>query len=241
MKIKLIGTGGIGLCVLPVLARFVNFNTAFEDPQIHLIDGDAYEEKNRDRQQFNDFGNKAEVTAKDYSQQFPRIFWQAHPTYLDEVNAVRFIRNGDLVMLCVDNHNTRKIVDARAKALQNITIINGGNDTTDGNVIIHLKRDGVDLTPPMVSHYHQDIAQSDDLHPSQMNQPGSCTRMAAQTPQLVIMNNLIAANMLAAFYNLTNPQVYSDIVQKNLVNYGEIYSDLITMRTVPQQRFVQKS
>jgi hypothetical protein len=74
-----------------------------------------------------------------------------------------------------------------------------------------------------------------DLHPNQMNQPGSCSRRAAEVPQLVVVNNLIAANMLAAFYNLTDPEIYSQVL-KNAKSYGEVYVDMIAIRTKTNER-----
>ena len=74
-----------------------------------------------------------------------------------------------------------------------------------------------------------------DLHPNQMNQPGSCSRRAAEVPQLVVVNNLIAANMLAAFYNLTDPDIYQNVV-KNAKMYGEVYVDMIAIRTKANER-----
>ena len=60
-------------------------------------------------------------------------------------------------------------------------------------------------------------------------------RSAAEVPQLVVVNNLIAANMLAAFYNLTDPEIYQNVV-KNAKMYGEIYVDMIAIRAKANER-----
>lgn len=235
-KVKVVGTGGIGLCLLPTLARFLNFSVEkFNDVELSLIDGDTYEEKNRDRQDFDELGAKATVTANGLRNKFPRLNVYDHPIFLDESNIVRHIRENDIILLCVDNHKSRKMVSDRASELNNVSIISGGNDRIDGNVLIHLRRDGKNLTCPM-DQYHPEIANPNDLHPNEMNQVGSCSRMAESQPQLVIMNNLIAANMLAAFYTLTDSEGYGNIV-KNPVRFGEIYSSLHSVASVPRDRF----
>ena len=61
MRVKVIGIGGIGGCLLPVLCKFLDFKTS-DKVTLVLVDGDSYETKNLDRQFFDDFGNKAEVT-----------------------------------------------------------------------------------------------------------------------------------------------------------------------------------
>jgi len=240
-KVKVIGAGGIGLCVLPVLCRYLNFeDETFPEVEVTVIDGDTYEEKNRARQEFGECGPKSTTTVERLRDQFPRVTFKDQPEFVDEANVVRLIREGDIVLLCVDNHKSRKIVSDRAVELRNVTVISGGNDRTDGNVLIHIRRDGVDLTPPLASLYHPEIKNPNDLHPNEHHQAGSCSRLAAEVPQLVIMNNLIAAKMLAAFYNLTDPVVYSERVLQNPHRYGEILCDMPSLTTVVRDRFVNK-
>lgn len=240
-KIKVIGAGGIGGCVLPVLCRYVNYaQDKFPNPEVSVIDGDSYEEKNRDRQSFSEFGPKATQTVNELRDKFGRITFWDHPVFVDEVNIVRHVRNGDIVLSCVDNHATRKILFERASELDNITIINGGNHTyprLDGDVYVYIRRDGVDLTPNMLVTDVK-VRNPTDLHPSQTNQPGSCSRQAAENPQVLIVNNIVAANMLSAFYNITDPTVYSESVVPNAVNHCHIYSDVRTLKTNPSPRWV---
>ena len=238
-KVKVIGTGGIGLCVLPVLGRFLNYSwDKFNDVELHLIDGDTFEDKNAVRQDFDKNGAKATVTANNLKGKFGRIQIYDHPVYLDEDNVVRYIRENDIVMLCVDNHKSRKLVSERVCELDNVTLISGGNDRLDGNVFLHIRRDGKNITAP-ITQYHSEIANPTDLHPSEMNQPGSCSRMAEEVPQIVIVNNLIAATMLSAFYNVTDPEIYSGKILANPHLYGEVVMDMPTMKAVPMQRWVR--
>ena len=114
-KVKVIGAGGIGLCLLPQLCRFLNYeNKKFPEVEVSVIDGDAFEDKNRARQSFKNFGLKSTQTANDLREQFPRIVLYDHPVFVDEDNVVRFMRENDIVLSCVDNHKTRKILHDRA-------------------------------------------------------------------------------------------------------------------------------
>jgi len=239
MKIKVIGAGGIGLSLLPTLARFLNYEREkFPQPDLHIIDGDSYEDKNRPRQAFTEIGNKATVTADSLRAEFPRIGIWDHPVFVDETNLIRHIREGDMVILCVDNHATRKMVAARVAQIQNCTVISGGNDLVDGNVIVHIRRDGRDITPSLCDpNYHDDIANSKDMHPGQSGQAGFCQAQAQSTPQILIVNNMIASIMLQAFWNLTDPETHAKIMA-NPVEYGEVFANMTTLRACPAPRYV---
>jgi hypothetical protein len=152
-KIKVIGLGGVGLCLLPTLCRFLNYGD-FPSVEVHLIDGDEFEERDRDRQDFTVTGPKASVVADEYREKFPRIMFWDHPVFLAEQNVIAFIRENDLVFVCVNNHRTRKLVSDRAEQLESITVISGGNDYTDGNVQVHVRQDGKNLTLPLANKYH---------------------------------------------------------------------------------------
>ena len=74
MQIKIIGLGGIGSSLASFVSRYLSF-TYIEDEEISitLIDGDSYEERNRDRQSFTKLDYKAENTADRLNQEFPEI------------------------------------------------------------------------------------------------------------------------------------------------------------------------
>jgi hypothetical protein len=179
-----------------------------------LIDGDSFEEKNAERQNFKKMGNKAQVKAEELRKEFPRLCFDAMPRYLDFENAMFLIRESDIVFLGVDNHATRKIVSDRAIQLENVLIISGGNELTDGNVRIHWRRGGRDITLPLANKFHPEIMEPTDRNPADLG----CGEMIESQPQLVIMNNLIAAHMLAAFYAFLQGRI----------DYDEVYLDLLS-------------
>ena len=128
--------------------------------------------------------------------------------YVTAENISRLIHEGDLVILAVDNHATRKMVnDYCATQLRNVCLISGGNDGvsaspsgrvhrgTYGNVQIYLRRDGQDASPSL-ARYHPEIAQPSDKHPLDK----SCTELVASVPQILFTNLLVATSILGSFW-----------------------------------------
>lgn len=237
LKIKIIGTGGIGLCLLPTLCRYLNYNgEKYPSVEVSLIDGDSFEERNRERQDFVDVGPKASITAAEYRDKFPRLTIWDHPVYIGDHNVIQLIRENDIVLLCVDNHKTRKLISDRAEELKNVTVINGGNDWTDGNVLVHIRRNNENLTPPLASKFHPEILNPTDENPADVLQKTEgCAVLAVSSPQLLITNNYIAANMLAAMYNVIDEDRYKIVAQKPH-EYAEVYCDLSVMKSIPRER-----
>ena len=95
--------------------------------------------------------NKAEALARVARE--TGVACQAIGEHVDEAN-VRDRPRGDVVLLAVDNHRTRALVDRHLASLDNATLISGGNDETDGNVQLVRRRDGwpvdghLDRDPP---------------------------------------------------------------------------------------------
>jgi hypothetical protein len=140
----------------------------------------------------------------------------------------------------VDNHATRKLISDRAEELKNVTVISGGNDWTDGNVLVHIRRDDENLTPPLASKFHPEILNPVDENPADIEQkPEGCAELAVSAPQLLITNNYIAANMLAALFNIIDEGQYKKVLAAPH-NYAEIYCDLSVLKSIPRERKVSK-
>ena len=236
VSIKVVGTGGIGLTLLPVLARFLNYSSNQAKYELTCIDGDHFEEKNRERQEFNDYGPKATVTANRLKEEFDNLTISDNPVYIGDHNVNLLIRENDIVLLCVDNHATRKLISKRAESLENIVLINGGNEWTDGNVLVHIRKDGQDVTPT-ITKYHPEILNSDDEdNPANKERKGAgCAVLVQSSPQLLIMNNYIAANMLAALYNVLDEELFQKVL-KTPDKHGEVYCDLTKIAATPAIR-----
>lgn len=192
----------------------------FNNIEVTLIDGDTYEERNRERQNFDEIGPKASVTATRLKKQFGRLTIWDQPVYLTDANIIQFIREGDIVVGCVDNHKTRKLISDRAAELDDITIISGGNELTDGNVLVAIRKDGKDVTLPLANKYHPELMNPDDKNPGD-NKAEGCQAQQAGAPQLVAMNFAIASKMLNSLYvAILRPEDFG--------KYNEVNVDIVT-------------
>jgi molybdopterin/thiamine biosynthesis adenylyltransferase len=220
LEIKAVGIGGIGCALLPFLCRYLQYSG--EKARITLIDGDRFERANACRQAFGRLGNKAEVKARELSLEFENLSLRSWPEFVGPENVARLIQASELVFLMVDNHATRKLVSGHAATLETITLISGGNDFTDGNVQVYLRRRGRDLTPSL-SRYHPEIQAPRDRNPAER----SCEElMAAGEPQLLFTNLMVASMMLNAFYAWSQERL----------NYSEAYLDILKNLTRPVTR-----
>lgn len=221
-KIKVIGLGGIGSYLVEPLARYLNHSADFTE--MTVVDGDSYEEKNRNRQQFDRLEKKATVTADNVQKRFPKIHFRSKAEYITEDNVISTIREGDVVFLCVDNHKTRKTVSDRCKELDNVTLISGGNDFTDGNVIYYKRVNGEDVTKPL-TELHDSIANPQDKNPGELSEAErqGCERETETNPQLLFTNLAIASCMCNVYYAHEQDKAW----------FEQVYLDIVTQRMRP--------
>lgn len=217
-KIKIIGLGGIGSELCEKLCKFLYYRDM--NCEIHLIDGDEYEHKNLERQNFKIFGYKAESKKKElcdlYENNSGTMTFYSHPLFVNDENVKKIIHDGDYVFLGVDNHKTRRLISNYCKTLDNIILISGGNEFTDGNVQIYIRKEGRDETASLTD-YHPEIINAVDKLPNEM----SCLELQNSQPQLLFANAAAALIMCWSFYNIINNE---------LVN-GEVYFDIKSMKT----------
>lgn len=228
MKINVVGLGGIGSCLINVLARVLAYTP--QETKLVLIDGDTYEPDNKRRQKFSELTNKAEATASLLQTEFPasefaQLIVIPIAEYLTVKNHIRLIREGDITLLCVDNHLTRKLAAERLGKLKNGVLISGGCAWEDGEVLVYVRREGKDVTLPLTSDFHKEI-QNAAPESWQPHNPG-CEEIAPSQPQLLITNNFVAACMLSAFYS---------VIQNENIRYDEVTCDILTTRVTPNDR-----
>jgi molybdopterin/thiamine biosynthesis adenylyltransferase len=220
LEIKVIGIGGIGCALLPHLARYLQAGR--EAARLTLVDGDAFQARNGDRQSFAELGNKAKVKAAELARQFEDLSFRAIPEFVTPENVGRIVRSGEVVFLGVDNHKTRRVVSDHCQGLADVTLISGGNDFADGNVQIYVRCGGRDVTLPL-TRFHPEIAEPKDRSPHEM----SCDELLVESaPQLLFMNLAVASAMLNAFYAW----------RLGKLQYGEVYLDILEGKASPVQR-----
>lgn len=217
-SVKLIGLGGIG----HIAARYLSVFLAAQDISVRLalIDGDDFETDNLSRMMFLTHGNKAEVTKEELLNHFrdSRLTILSIPNYVEKDNMEKLIRDGDIVILCVDNHKTRKMVAEHCAKLDNVTLFSSGNDGVDdnakppttgtyGNVQVYARRKGVDRSPDLFT-YHPEIANPTDKLPTELH----CTELIAKVPQVLFANLAVASMLLNTIWLFfCNELHYSEI------------------------------
>lgn len=226
LNITIIGLGGVGSILVERLCRFINYANDL-NAEILLVDGDEYEQKNYERQEFNRIGNKADIKATELELKFSQLGLDVYDAFINPDNVSEVIKEGNIVFLCVDNHKTRMIVSNYCKQLQDVTLISGGNEFTDGNVQIYVRRDGRDLTPDLCA-YHPEISNPEDKLPDEM----SCDELSHSDPQLYFTNLGVATIMCWAFYNA--------VIEGNY-DRSEIYFDILSMTTDAKSRIVKEN
>jgi hypothetical protein len=205
--VKIVGLGGVG----GIVARYgaVFLGSLDRSLRLVLIDGDSFEPANTARMHFGTFGNKAAVLRDELLDRAGEssLAVMAVEEYVTDENLPRLVREGDTVILAVDNHATRKLVGEFCERFANICLISGGNDGVEalpggprmrgtyGNCQIYVRREGADLTPPL-GHLHPEIRQPGDRLPTERD----CTELAVSVPQILFANLMAAACILNALW-----------------------------------------
>ena len=244
-RFVVVGAGGIGTWLTDGLVRLLEWK--FPGSGLILVDGDTYEAKNKERQNFTKLGNKAVVKATELAPHFPNttIIPVAKWVVADDFSGVaisdndnddapesgkipvsQLIREHDVVFAVVDNFAARKIIFDAATTINNIDVFTGGNDDAlFGSVYHYQKRDGVELTAHP-GEYHPEYHNPPDKNPGEL----SCQDRAA----IEGGTQLLATNMAVASYLLG--RVQHIIVSQQSPEQTEIYFDLGVGKSEPYNR-----
>lgn len=141
--INIIGCGGNGAYLVPLIARFISQSPSdmIRNIGITLIDGDNVEEKNVLRQNFTpaEIGmNKAEALA-DRCNMALGMNVEAIPEYLTGTVLNRIVSrdyNGTLIIACVDRHEVRNLIAQTVEHQKGIFYIDVGNELEAGQLFL---------------------------------------------------------------------------------------------------------
>lgn len=237
-RFVLVGAGGIGTWLAAGLARMLEFK--YPGSALIIVDGDTYEERNKERQSFSQMGNKAIATASDLTNQFPNTMFIPVPKWVvddnfggvaddqesPKIKASALITEGDVVFAVVDNFAARKIIFDAAANLDNVDIFTGGNDDAlFGSIYHYQRRDGHDVTDHPV-HTHSEYENPPDKNPGEL----SCQDRA----KIEGGTQLLATNMAVAAFLLG--RVQKTIVSNQSPDEAEIYFDLGIGKSEPYDR-----
>ena len=177
-----------------------------------MWDGDHVEQSNLTRQVFypHEIGNnKAQV----FHDRFPRSV-RAHEEFIGPDNIEKAVQNEDIVLICADNMFVRKLVNDRAKELDTITIINGGNELHTGSVQTFVKIGNKRVTPELEWLSPELLIEDEDRSAL------SCDQLAMLPggEQTIIANMTTASLMLAALWRV-DQAVYNEDKQWTKVTF----------------------
>ena len=226
-RIVLVGQGGVGGSMLQPLV--VLLQSVDVDLRLVLVDGDRFQRRDASRQVFTAVGNKAEVKAAEILPLLDhgRVTVVAVDRFLEPDNIGAIIQEEDIVLLCVDNHETRKLVSDHCGTLSDVALFSGGNDGvnpprergTYGNVQIAIRSGGSDLTAPLTK-YHPEIAHPKGKLPHEQG----CAETAPSQRQLYVTNLAVASAMLSALFAYLCDRL----------TYQEVKFDILEARMLPQ-------
>lgn len=231
-RLVIMGLGSGGWILAYFASFFLNFLRGCEWI-VSLVDGDKYTSRNAAYQRFSKLGNKAKVQRKLLSKEFRRIRFQAIPEYVTEDNIAEIIPEDSWVLIAVDNHATRKLVSGHCGMLENVILISGGIGGPRGHVQVYIRRNGVDVTPPLM-YLHPEIENPDDFSPAVRQH---CDDMASSEPQLLFASLTTAAMALNAFYTIL--QMDNEGLED--FAYSELYLDILSAKVRAEKRICIES
>lgn len=190
-NIIIIGAGGTGSALISPLTKFLNSVGYTGD--ITICDGDHYEYSNLDRQMFDPTKvgiNKAQYQAENILYLYPDMEDKISiiDEYLDQETINEIITEDTIIINCVDNKAARKYVEDRVSQLNNAVHICCGNELRDGQVNIHVRRNGQSITPSIYEDTPEFDSSNDDRS----------AMTCQQIQELPSGGQLICANMMAA-------------------------------------------
>lgn len=193
-----IGAGGTGTHLIgSVLAYLDGYHrNRGEEWQYVIIDGDAFDAGNLSRQLFDASmvtNNKADSMARMYNR-YPVL---SVPRFVGRNDLAEMVAEGDTVLICADNHSIRALVQERAEQMQDVVVINAGNEMHDGNVQLWVREGGENKTPKLTYGHPEIVFESADDRAAM-----SCQQAAALPGggQLILANQQAASWMLAALW-----------------------------------------
>jgi len=242
-RFLLIGAGGVGTWLAAGLVRLLEWK--FPGSALIIVDGDNYEEKNKERQEFVKIGNKAVIKAHELTPHFQKTTIIPIPKWVvsndfkgvsteaedsPKIKASDLICEKDVVFAVVDNFAARKIIFDAASKLNNVDVFTGGNDDAlFGSIYHYQKRDGLEITEhPSV--FHPEYENAPDKNPGEL----SCQ----QRSELQGGTQLLATNMAVAAFILG--RVQKTIVLDQSPEETEIYFDLGLGKSEPYNRTVSR-
>lgn len=232
-RMIVIGAGGVGGWLIRGLASMLEYR----DPgsMLLIVDGDNFEPKNKERQDFKNMGNKAQVRQAELQDNFPQTFIVPRPMWVVEeevemadedgddagstIAASKLLQDGDVVYCVVDNFACRKVVFDAAKQFDNIDVFTGGNDEAFfGSIYHYQRRDGVDVTDHP-AEWHPELINPPDRNPGEL----SCQERAEIDggTQFIGTNMMVASWLLCKTHRHVFEGEDATLGNEGMFDFGE--------------------
>lgn len=230
----IVGAGGTG----SLLARDLPKLLIDTNHKMLLIDGDIVEKKNLKRQSYQeqDIKENKAVALSSKINSFYDVNCEALPKYLTGNEIIEYVRNTDtsaklnilntyedyieitpVIIGCVDNNVTRKILERNYKELikeRNCYYLDSGNGEYEGNIYIKFKNEFGEQGALRSEVYQY----SEDLHPLEE----SCEAQASQgNVQYLVTNNKMANYLLEHLHALLTDELKGGI--QNVERFGSVF------------------
>ncbi|WP_047865459.1 ThiF family adenylyltransferase [Rubrobacter aplysinae] len=190
-------------------------------PEVLLVEGGEVSDRNILRQGYlpQDAGrNKALVLSERYGAAYGMAV-NAYPNYLDEsTDIANLVCDGAVVVGCVDNAATRRLLHEKLYGAENIVYLDSGNGAVpmpvpdaqigkqerislresgwDGQVVCGARKDGETVLPFPADTFPTliEVEDADDRHPDEI----PCNELTVSAPQRMT-TNLVAANVVLTY------------------------------------------
>lgn len=171
------------------------------------------------------YQSKAEVYYHRIRRNFRKIRPAKFEKFIVPKNVSSVIEDDTIVLSCLDNQSTRKLLAEHVRSLQNCVMISGASDMLKVNVHIHIIKNGKELTRGM-DEVHANIANPPpgDKNPGQMN----CEERARQEGGgQTITGNMVAATLMHNYFTKISKGGLKDKkVMEELVRNSEVFLHL---------------
>lgn len=203
----MVGCGGIGHYLAPILAKLICFNDKLGGGTLTLIDCDEVEDHNLARV-FGPAGigrNKAELLAEECQNSIPSgsLEVRAIPEALSPDTLHRYHRewnkDGVVIFGCVDNHVSRVYMENIVSQLNDGTLVSAGNSYHDGQAQLYIRKDGEDLTPKITAWAPEILAEGQPWN--HFPDDEDCSQEYESAPQLILANLSAAIAALNLYYS----------------------------------------
>lgn len=203
--VMIVGAGGTGGNFAKEFARYAAFYNKDGCRIVTvLIDGDAVEEKNQDRQPYvtEDIQqNKAIALASAIRETFGLKDFHAYPHYINDGKDLERIYNNftesrstdifiPVLIGCVDNHRARQCMHAFFEMQPTIFYFDSANEFSVGEIVLAAKTSKQILAPDRC-HYFPEVLTDTSQSAAEL----SCGSVNMSAPQHLAIN-LMAANLL---------------------------------------------